>query len=81
MDITIAPAEEATVHEHYDYIMELVLPAVEENVPLARPSPYAKRWWTEELTTLRKDYTYWRNRARAERRAGSMPRETQQMAD
>ncbi len=39
--------------------------------PKARPSPHAKRWWTTDLTQLRRIYTYWRNRARTERRAGA----------
>ncbi|KAG6989317.1 Retrovirus-related Pol polyprotein from type-1 retrotransposable element R1 [Fusarium oxysporum f. sp. conglutinans] len=33
-------------------------------------TPYAKRWWTHDLKQLRHIYTYWRNRARAVRRAG-----------
>jgi len=44
--------------------------AVEKHVPIAQPCKYAKRWWTEDLTKLRKDYTYWRNQARAVRRNG-----------
>ncbi|KAG9185064.1 hypothetical protein G6011_03011 [Alternaria panax] len=40
-----------------------------KNAP-ARPSPYAKRWWTQDLTQLRRIYTHWRNRARAARRTG-----------
>ena len=27
-----------------------------ENTPTAKPSPYAKRWWTLELTDLRRSY-------------------------
>ncbi|KAF5001003.1 hypothetical protein FDECE_11092 [Fusarium decemcellulare] len=34
------------------------------------PSPYAKRWWTTDLTRLRRSYTFWRNLARTRRRAG-----------
>jgi hypothetical protein len=75
------PAEQATVDEHCEYIMKVVLPAVDDNVPLAKPSPYSKRWWTEDLTTLRKDYSYWRNRARTERRSGSTPGQAQDMAN
>ncbi|KYK58873.1 reverse transcriptase [Drechmeria coniospora] len=37
---------------------------------IAQPPPYAKRWWTKDLTRLRRTYTYWRNQARAQRRAG-----------
>ncbi|EGU72704.1 hypothetical protein FOXB_16787, partial [Fusarium oxysporum f. sp. conglutinans Fo5176] len=44
--------------------------AVQALTPRAKPSPYAKRWWTNDLTQLRHVYTYWRNRARAARRAG-----------
>ena len=50
--------------------MLAVLEAVHALTPRAKPSPYAKRWWTSDLTQLRHIYTYWRNRARAERRAG-----------
>ena len=50
--------------------MSAVLEAIQALTPKARPSPYAKRWWTTDLTQLRRIYTYWRNRARTERRAG-----------
>jgi hypothetical protein len=50
--------------------MSAVLEAVHTLTPKARPSPYAKRWWTTDLTQLRYIYTYWRNHARSERRAG-----------
>ena len=50
--------------------MSAVLEAVHALTPKARPSPYAKRWWTTDLTQLRRIYTCWRNRARSERRAG-----------
>lgn len=53
-----------------DRLMEAVLGAIHALVPRAKPSPYAKRWWTTDLTRLRKTYTYWRNLARAQRRAG-----------
>jgi ribonuclease HI len=38
--------------------------------PRRRPSPYTKRWWTAELAQQRTDYTYWRNRACSNRKAG-----------
>ena len=38
--------------------------------PRAKPSTYMKRWWNEDLTVLRKSYTYWRNRACTMRRQG-----------
>jgi hypothetical protein len=59
-----------TVQEQTDRLMSVVLAAVNTLTPKARPSPYAKRWWTADLTQLRRIYTYWRNRARTERRAG-----------
>ena len=52
--------------------MSAVLEAVHALTPKARPSPHAKRWWTTDLTQLRRIYTCWRNRARSERRAGRL---------
>jgi hypothetical protein len=59
-----------TVQQKTDRLMSSVLDAVQALTPRAKPSPYAKRWWTNDLTQLRHVYTYWRNRARAARRAG-----------
>lgn len=59
------PADPRDVECYNQYILDLVAPAVTKHVPLATPSPYSKRWWTEDLTQLRQDYTYWRNKARA----------------
>jgi len=75
------PPMEASIDDHCAYIMDVVMPAVDESVPVAKPSPYTKRWWNEELTGLRKDYSFWRNRARAERRAGRETRHTREMAE
>ncbi|RMZ89045.1 hypothetical protein DV736_g3719, partial [Chaetothyriales sp. CBS 134916] len=61
---------EGSVQEKTDRLMSSVLEAVHALTPKTRPSPYAKRWWTTDLTQLRRIYTYWRNRARSERRAG-----------
>ncbi|KAG7001224.1 Retrovirus-related Pol polyprotein from type-1 retrotransposable element R1 [Fusarium oxysporum f. sp. conglutinans] len=58
------------VQQKTDRLMSAVLEAVRALTPRAKPSPYAKRWWTHDLTQLRHIYTYWRNRARAVRRAG-----------
>ncbi|KAL3704532.1 hypothetical protein TMatcc_008203 [Talaromyces marneffei ATCC 18224] len=52
--------------------MTAVTEAVFQLTPKAKPSPYAKRWWTTDLTQLRCIYTYWRNQARSRRRAGRM---------
>ncbi|KAI7978758.1 hypothetical protein EIK77_001188, partial [Talaromyces pinophilus] len=63
------PAE-GTLQQRTDRLMSVVLEAVHAVTPKAKPSPYAKRWWTTDLTQLRHIYTYWRNHARSERRAG-----------
>ena len=44
--------------------------ALEQGVPRARPSPYAKRWWTPTLTQLREHMTQLRNRVTSLRRRG-----------
>jgi ribonuclease HI/exonuclease III len=67
---TIRPGE--TVQQKTDTLMAVVLEAVHALTPKARPSPYAKRWWTTDLTQLRRIYTYWRNCARSTRRAGQI---------
>jgi hypothetical protein len=56
------------VQRQTDHLMQVVLEAVNTLTPKAKPSLYAKRWWTQDLTKLRQVYTYWRNRARAQRR-------------
>lgn len=59
-----------TVQQKTDRLMSAVSEAVHALTPRAKPSPYAKRWWTADLTQLRQIYTYWRNHARSERRRG-----------
>jgi hypothetical protein len=51
--------------------MTIVTEAVTTLTPKAKPSPYSKRWWSADLTHLRRIYTYWRNRARGLRRRGA----------
>jgi hypothetical protein len=56
---------------------------LEEHVPRAKESPYAKRWWTEELSLLRADFTIKRNRITTLRRRGedtAQARETAHLA-
>jgi ribonuclease HI len=53
-----------------DRLMEAVTEAIYALTPRAKPSLYAKRWWTMDLTKLRKIHTYNRNQARSHRRAG-----------
>jgi len=43
---------------------------LEEEVPRARQSPYAKRWWTRELSVLRSELTRKRNYITTLRRRG-----------
>ena len=57
---------DSEVQTQTDMLMGVVLEAIDKLVPLAKPSPYAKRWWTADLTQLRRAYTYWRNRARSQ---------------
>lgn len=33
-------------------LLAILHAAVEKYVPVAEPSPFAKRWWTRELTDL-----------------------------
>ncbi|KAF9728557.1 zinc knuckle [Paraphaeosphaeria minitans] len=62
------PSED--VDEMASRLTQWATKAVEAHCPRARPSPYMKRWWNEDLTALRKSYTYCRNRASAMRRQG-----------
>jgi hypothetical protein len=43
---------------------------LEEHVPRAKESQYAKRWWSKDLTLLRQDYTSKRNMVTTLRRRG-----------
>lgn len=65
----VARPSKGTVQQQTDILMSAVLEAVQALTPKASPSPYAKRWWTTDLTQLKCIYTCWRNRARSERRA------------
>jgi ribosomal protein S9 len=78
-DLHLTPAG-GGVQQQSDRLMTAVSEAIHALTPKARPSPYAKRWWTTDLTQLRRIYTYWRNRARTQRRAGSISPELEQQA-
>ncbi len=67
---SLGPLSDGTVQQKTDRLMAAVTEAVHALTPKAKPSPFTKRWWTSDLTQLRCIYTYWRNRARAERRSG-----------
>jgi ribonuclease HI len=58
------------VDSYLDRLMAVVMSAINRHVPRAKPSRHAKRWWTVELNTLKSEFTYWRNQARAARRIG-----------
>ncbi|ODA77569.1 hypothetical protein RJ55_07198 [Drechmeria coniospora] len=60
--------------------MRLVTKALQDLTPRAQPPSYAKRWWTKDLTRLRRTYTYRRNQARAQRRAGQPRPDLEQRA-
>ena len=47
-----------TVQQRTDRLMSAVSEAVHALTPKARPSPYAKQWWTTDLTELRRIYTH-----------------------
>lgn len=75
-----ATPSEGTVQQKTDRLMSAVSDAVHDLTPRAKPSPHAKRWWTTDLTQLRHIYTYWRNHARSERRAGRKAPRLEKMA-
>jgi hypothetical protein len=54
---------DGSVQQQTDRLMVAVTEAVYGLTPKAKPSPYAKRWWTTDLTRLRRTYTFWRNQA------------------
>ncbi|KAJ3487744.1 hypothetical protein NLG97_g6342 [Lecanicillium saksenae] len=60
----------------YESTIDLTLASgdLAANMIKAKPSSVAKRWWTEDLTQLRRIYTHWRNKARSARRAGCRAR-------
>ncbi len=69
-----------SVQQQTDRLMTAVTEAVYGLTPKAKPSPYAKRWWTTDLTRLRQAYTCWRNQARSRRRMGQTSLELEQRA-
>jgi hypothetical protein len=57
--------EEATTKADLDnyaeQLVQAITKAVQETTPRKRPSPHSKRWWTEELTKLRREANRLRN--------------------
>ncbi|KAM4067345.1 endonuclease-reverse transcriptase domain-containing protein [Hirsutella rhossiliensis] len=68
------------VQTQADQLMRVVTKVLHDLTPRAQPPPYAKRWWTKDLTRLRRTYTYWRNQARAQRRVGQSRPDLEQRA-
>lgn len=58
------------IDQYSTHLVQSVQVALEQHVPVTKPSPYAKRWWTLDLSQLRREYTQLRNRARSARRWG-----------
>lgn len=61
---------DGSLQDQVDRFMNVVLDAINDLTPRSRPTSYAKRWWTTDLTRLRQVYTFWRNQARSRRRMG-----------
>ncbi|EKG09951.1 Endonuclease/exonuclease/phosphatase [Macrophomina phaseolina MS6] len=61
---------EAVRSDLANYLSETVSAALQRCVSKAKPSPYVKKWWTVDLTQLRRSFTCFRNQARACRRWG-----------
>lgn len=49
-------------------LLKAVETTVKELTPLSRPSPYIKRWWTQDLTSVRGTYKRLKNQARSTRK-------------
>jgi hypothetical protein len=48
------------VETYVTYLTVAVEKAIDKHVPVAKPSPNARRGWTQDPTHLRKEHTYWR---------------------
>jgi hypothetical protein len=65
-----AMSSKAELEATIDGLQAAVNGVLEEHVARARPSPYAKRWWTDELKTLRRSLSAAQNRLTTVRRRG-----------
>jgi ribonuclease HI len=52
---------EVDVDNYAELLINAITKAVQETTPRKRPSPHSKRWWTEELSKLRKEANRLRN--------------------
>ena len=66
-----SPLPTTDIEQMQQYIQNATEDAIKQHCPKAKPSAHAKRWWTPDLTALRQNYTWTRNRARARRRQGN----------
>ena len=61
-----APLPSSTsIDKAVQHLMLAIQTAIHKHTPRSRPSPHSKRWWTQELSTLRKQaaraWRQWRN--------------------
>ena len=68
------PLSEPSTLESLDFVAEgflaVVIDVVHRRVPRARPSPHSKRWWSTNLTLLRRSLSSTRNYVTTLRRRG-----------
>ena len=65
------PFPTVDIEEMQQYIQHATEDAIRQHCPKVKPSAYGKRWWTPDLTALRRNYTWTRNLARSRRRRGN----------
>lgn len=68
------------LEQQLQYLVWGVEQALHQVAPKAKPSPYCKRWWTRELTTLRDEYNRARNQCERTRRYGYPRPELEEIA-
>ena len=63
--ITLGPAKQLHCKEDIspavDSLVKAITEAVNETTPPSKPSPYTKRWWTRELTDMKKEKNWLSN--------------------
>jgi len=69
--LSVTPYEPTSVESCAARIINAVDFAIQTHCPVSKPSPYSKKWWTVDLTAMRRAYVNKRNGARASRRAGN----------
>jgi len=45
----------AGIDKYTEQLVNAIISAVKETTPLTKPSPHSKRWWTEQLTQLKRE--------------------------